>query len=127
MHDKHLFEYSVIRLVPCVDRGEFVNVGVILYCPDEQFLRSAIEINHDRVRSICPTIDFREVSQHLNAVEKICEGGKEAGPIGSLPTGERFRWLTAPRSTIVQSSPVHTGICSDPVDTIEKLMAKMVR
>ena len=127
MQEKHLFEYSVIRLVPCVDRGEFINVGVILYCPDQRYLRCEIEMNEGRVLSICPSIDLAEAMEHLAAFKKISEGGDDSGPIGSLPVGERFRWLTAPRSTIVQTSPVHTGICTTPAEIMEHLLSKMVR
>lgn len=127
MQEKHLFEYAIVRLVPCVEREEFVNVGVVVYCREKQFLKSAFELNESRVRAICSDVDIDEVSEHLRSFEQICIGGEAAGPIGKLPAGERFRWLTAPRSTIVQTSPVHTGLSTDVGSTLEMLLAKMVR
>lgn len=127
MQEKHLFEYAIVRLVPCVEREEFVNVGVVVYCREKGFLRSAFELNEARVRAICSDVDIDEVKEHLRSFEQICTGGESAGPIGKLPAGERFRWLTAPRSTIVQTSPVHTGLSADVGSTLEALLAKMVR
>ncbi len=127
MHDKHLFEYAVIRLVPSVEREEFLNVGVILYCQQEDFLRIGYELDEDRLRAFSSSLPVAEIEQHLMAFEKISAGGDDAGPIGQLPTGARFRWLTAPRSTIVQISSVHTGLCSDPAEKLAELLTKMVR
>ena len=127
MQEKHLFEYATVRLVPCVEREEFVNVGVVVYCREKQFVKSAFELNEARVRAICSDVDLNEVREHLRSFEQICIGGGAAGPIGKLPAGERFRWLTAPRSTIVQTSPVHTGLSTDVQETLETLLAKMVR
>jgi hypothetical protein len=127
VQEKHLFEYATVRLVPCVEREEFVNVGVVVYCRERQFLKSAFELNEARVRAICSDVDLGEVREHLRSFEQICAGGEAAGPIGKLPGGERFRWLTAPRSTIVQTSPVHTGLTTDVNETLETLLAKMVR
>ena len=127
MQEKHLFEYAIVRLVPCVEREEFVNVGVVVYCRERQFLKSAFELNETRVRAICADVDVDEVREHLRSFEQICSGGDTAGPIGKLPAGERFRWLTAPRSTIVQTSPVHTGLSRDVDETLEALLVKMVR
>jgi hypothetical protein len=127
VQEKRLFEYAVVRLVPCVERQEFLNVGIIVYCPDEKILMSKTEPDEARILHLCPTVDMREVREHLNALERICAGGESAGPIGVLPVGERFRWLTAPRSTIVQTSPVHTGLCSDAAETMERLLDTMVR
>ena len=127
MQEKHLFEYAIVRLVPCVEREEFVNVGVVVYCREKGFLRSAFELNENRVRAICSDVDIAEIREHLRSFEQICTGGESAGPIGKLPAGERFRWLTAPRSTIVQTSPVHTGLSTDVNETLETLLGKMVR
>ena len=127
MQEKHLFEYSVIRLVPCVEREEFLNVGVIVYSRERGFLKSAFELNHDRLLAICDDLDTSEMNAHLRSFEQICLGGEDAGPIGKLPQGERFRWLTAPRSTVVQTSPVHTGLSEDIEKTLQELLAKMVR
>jgi hypothetical protein len=126
VQEKHLFDFAVVRLVPCVEREEFVNVGVVLYCHEKNYLRSAFDLNETRVRAVCADVDIDEVKEHLSAFEQICIGGESAGPIGLLPAGERFRWLTAPRSTIVQTSPVHTGLSTDVEETLETLLAKMV-
>ncbi len=127
MQDKDLFEYSIIRLVPSVERQEFINVGAIVYCPDAGRLQSAFELNEQRIRAMSSDVDLEEVRDHLAAIEQICVGGEPAGRIGTLPPGERFRWLTAPRSTIVQMSPVHTGVSCDPEETMGSIMDRMVR
>ena len=127
MSEKQLFEYAVIRLVPCVDRQEFINVGVILYSGLKKFLRADFELNETRLQALCRDTKIEEIREHLDAFARICDGGADAGPIGKLSAGERFRWLTAPRSTIVQTSPVHTGMCFDLEQTLEDLMVKMVK
>lgn len=127
MREKELFEYAVIRVMPRVEREEFQNVGVILYCPAQDFLQTAFELNEERLRTFGPDLPVSEIEEHLLAFERICAGGAEAGAIGELPPGERFRWLTAPRSTVVQTSPVHTGLCSDAGETLAGLLAKLVR
>ena len=127
MREKELFEYAVIRVIPRVEREEFLNVGVILYCPAQDFLQSAFELHEERLCTLAPDLTISEIKEHLLAFERICAGGAEAGTIGALPPGERFRWLTAPRSTIVQTSPVHTGLCSDARETLARLLAKLVR
>jgi hypothetical protein len=124
---KHLFEYAVIRLVPCVEREEFLNVGVILYCGAEKFLQTAFELNESRIRALASELDIAEIREHLKGFERVCAGGADAGAIGQLPTSERFRWLTAPRSTIVQTSPVHTGLCSSAADTLSQLLTKLAQ
>ena len=127
MQDKHLFEYAVIRLVPSVEREEFFNVGVILYCQEEDFLEIGYDLNEQRLGAFSSHLPVAEIAEHLQAFEKISAGGDDAGPIGQLPIGARFRWLTAPRSTIVQISSVHTGLCSDPAEQLNELLTKMVR
>jgi hypothetical protein len=127
VRERHLFEYAVIRLVPCVEREEFLNVGVIVYCPPQVFLQTAFELNEKRLRAFNGDLKISEIEEHLLAFERICLGGAEGGAIGKLPPGERFRWLTAPRSTIVQTSPVHTGLCSDARETLARLLSKLVR
>lgn len=127
MQDKHLFEYAVIRLVPSVEREEFLNVGVILYCQQEDFLRISYDLNEQRLGAFSSSLSLAEIDQHLQAFAKISAGGDDAGPIGQLPIGARFRWLTAPRSTIVQVSSVHTGLCTNPSDKLTELLTKMVR
>jgi Protein of unknown function (DUF3037) len=127
VREKQLFEYAVIRLVPCVEREEFLNVGVIVYCPAQDFLQTAFELNEERLRPFGYDLKISEIEEHLLAFERICAGGAKAGAIGKLPAGERFRWLTAPRSTVVQTSPVHTGLCLDARETLMRLLAKLVR
>jgi hypothetical protein len=126
MQDKQLFEYAVIRVVPRVERGEFLNVGVILFCKKLQFLETKFQINENRIKNFCPEIDIEILQEHLNTFEKICRGDKGSGPIGKLPLAERFRWLTATRSTIVQTSKTHPGFCKDPSETLAKLFEQLV-
>ena len=127
MPDHSTYDYAVIRVVPRVDREEFVNVGVIVSCPSRDFLDCRIEVDEARLRALFPGIDLDLVRRHLGSIPAICRGGDEAGPIGKLPPRERFRWLIAPRSTIIQSSPAHTGRCDDPPALMEHLLETMVR
>ena len=122
-----IYDYAVIRVVPRVERAEFVNVGVILSCQDESFLDARIEIDEARLLALHPAIDLEAVRAHLATIPAICAGGEAAGPIGKLSRRERFDWLTAPRSTIIQTSPVHMGRCTEPQTAIEHLMNTMVR
>lgn len=126
MQEKHLFEYAVIRVMPRVEREEFLNVGVILYCPPQNFLRTAFELDGGRLRAFVCDLEVAEIQEHLRAFGDICAGGEGSGPIGKLSAGERFRWLTAPRSTIVQTSAVHTGLSADAGRTLDHLMEKLV-
>ena len=126
MPDKYRYDYAVIRVVPKVDREEFINAGVIVSCPDLSFLDATIKLNEDRLLALDPTIDLDLVTDHLEAIPTICRGGGEAGTIGGLPQRQRFHWLVAPRSTIIQTSPVHTGRCHDPAVALERLIATMV-
>lgn len=126
MQEKHLFEYAVIRVVPCVDREEFLNVGVILYCASKGFLQTVYTLPPARLQAFAATLDVEELQERLRAFECICAGGKNGGTIGQLPLASRFRWLTATRSTVVQTSPVHPGLCADPQETINKLHAQLV-
>ena len=127
MQEQHLFEYAVIRVVPRVEREEFVNVGVILFCPSLRFLEVIFEVNAPRLRALSAGLDLDEVNAYLLALKQICEGKKEGGTIGALPPASRFRWLTATRSTIVQASKVHPGLCNDPQVTVETLFDDLVR
>ena len=127
MQEKHLYDYAVIRVLPRVDREEFINVGVILFCASQNFLRAECSIDPERLAAFAAGADLSELQGHLDSVCRICKGGDEAGPIGRLSRGERFRWLSAPRSTIVQCSPVHTGLTEDPERTLANLMEKHVR
>ncbi len=121
------FDYSVVRVVPRVERGEFVNAGVILSCPGQNYLKARVELDAERLAALDPNFDRETVERHLNAIPLICEGGPQAGPIGLLPQRARFHWLVAPRSTIIQTSPVHTGFCEDGDAVLEHLFEKMVR
>src|SRR4051812_5081851 len=121
------FDYAVIRVVPRVEREEFVNVGVIVSCPVKDFLEARIEIDEPKLRALDPAIDLEVVRMHLASIPLICAGGEKAGPIGKLPARERFRWLIAARSTMIQASPAHSGRCEDPQGLIERLMDTMVR
>ena len=127
MQDKHLFEYAIIRVVPRVEREEFLNVGVILYCADENFLNTKCELNKEKLSVMCDDLDFDDLQKRLYAFEQICKGTEEGGPIGKLPIASRFRWLTAARSTIVQTSPVHPGLCSNALETLDKLYEELVK
>ena len=126
MPEKHLFEYAVIRIVPCVERGEFLNVGVILYCSAEGFLQTKYVLPEDRLRAFSADLDLPDLHERLHAFERICAGRKEGGTIGQLPIVARFRWLTATRSTVVQTSPVHPGLCADAEKTLARLFAQLV-
>ncbi|KAA5546628.1 DUF3037 domain-containing protein [Adhaeribacter rhizoryzae] len=126
MPEKHLFEYAVIRVVPCVEREEFMNVGVILYCASQGFLQTIYSLPAERLRAFNPELNIPELQERLRAFERICAGRSQGGSIGQLPIASRFRWLTATRSTVVQTSAVHPGLCTDPKETLEKLYAKLV-
>jgi len=121
------FDYAVIRVVPRVERGELINAGVILFCLQKDFLRAKVEINEPRLRALWPEIDLDLVRQHLEAIPRICDGTPDAGPIGKLSLRERFHWLVAPRSTIIQISPVHSGLCDHPEQALDELFRQAVR
>ena len=120
------FDYAVVRVVPRVERGEFVNAGVIVSCPTKGYLKARVELDAERLAAIDPSADRETVERHLAAIPAICEGGPDAGPIGLLPQRARFHWLVAPRSTIIQTSPVHTGFCEDGDRILERLFKTMV-
>ena len=120
------FEYAVLRVVPRVERGEFINAGVVLYCQADGFLGARVHLDADRLLALDPAIDLEAVRAHLEAVRSVCAGGHEAGSVGRLPLGERFGWLVAPRSTVMQPSPVHTGLTDDPEAELERLLSRMV-
>lgn len=120
------FEYALLRVVPRPERGEFVNAGVVLYCPALRFLGARVHLDPERLRALDPKLDPEAVLAHLEAVRTVCAGGQRAGPIGLLPPGERFGWLVAPRSTVVQPSPVHTGLADDPERALEHFVRVMV-
>jgi hypothetical protein len=126
MQEKHLFEYAVIRVVPRVEREEFINVGVILYCSSKKFLQTTFNLNEEKLTSLYKDVDVTELQHRLSAFKTVCTGGKSGGTIGALPIASRFRWLTATRSTIVQTSPVHPGLCIEPQETLERLYNELV-
>lgn len=126
MPENHLYEYAVVRLVPQVEREEFLNIGVVLYCAKLRFLETAFTLDENRLKVFSGTFNMQEVENHLRSFEKICQGGKEGGAIGMLPNADRFRWLTATRSTIIQCSKVHPGFCADPGKTLMKLHRQLV-
>jgi len=124
---EHTYDYAIIRVVPRVDRGEQVNVGVILSCPDVDFLDARIELDEAVVLALDPAVDLAAVRATLDVIPAVCRGGPEAGPIGQLPSRGRFRWLVSPRSTIIQPSEVHTGRTADPAACLEHLVERVVR
>lgn len=127
MHAQRSYDYAVIRVVPRVERQEFVNAGVILWCQDLDFIEARIELDEARLRALDARVDLEAVRKHLASFTIICAGGADAGPIGKLSKRERFDWLVAPRSTIIQTSAVHTGRCVDSSSTMERLLETMVR
>jgi hypothetical protein len=123
----HPYEWAILRVVPRVERCEFVNAGAVVYCQALDFLEAQIDLDADRARALAPDLDVDGVRRHLDAVRDLCAGSPRAGAAGTRPAGERFRWLTAPRSTVVQPSPVHTGVTTDPAAELARLMEVMVR
>jgi hypothetical protein len=121
------YDYAVVRVVPRVEREEFINAGIILSCPTQDYLGARIELDENRLRALDPRANLESVRAHLASIPLICAGGPQAGPIGLLSRRERFHWLVAPRSTIIQVSPVHTGRCTDVPGTLEHLLEVMVR
>ncbi len=124
----HSFEYAILRVVPRVDRDEFVNAGVILYCRDRGFLAARVSLDTARLLALHPAAaaDLDAIQLALAAVPRIAAGDPDAGPIAQLDQAERFRWLVAPKSTITQTGPVHAGLCDDPATTLDHLLATMV-
>jgi hypothetical protein len=126
MQDKNLFEYAVIRVVPRVEREEFLNVGVVLYCPKQRFLQAVFQLDEIRLTAFSCKTDYEEIKENLEAFALICAGHEKAGPIGKLDPASRFRWLTATRSTVLQTSKVHPGFCNDAEETIHKLFRDLI-
>ena len=127
MHDHCPYDYAIIRVVPKVEREEFINVGVIVSCPARGFLEARIDVDEQRLRALDATLDIDSLRLPLATIPAICTGGEQAGPIGQLSQRERFYWLSAPRSTVIQISPVHTGLCKNPTAILEHLLDTMVR
>ena len=115
------FDYAVLRVVPRVDREEFINAAVVLFCLEKRYLDARVALNPDRLRALWPDADTDLIRQHLDAIPRICSGDPSAGPIARLSQRERFHWLTSPRSTILQPGPVHTGVCDETSDLLDRL------
>jgi pimeloyl-ACP methyl ester carboxylesterase len=120
------FQYAVLRLVPRVEREEFLNVGVIVFCRTRQFLRARVALDPRRVQALSPDVDLAAVGEHLDARVRVAAGDADAGPIAALPQSERFHWLVAPSSTVIQTSSVHSGLCEDPEGVLDRLFAQLV-
>jgi hypothetical protein len=121
------FDYAVVRVVPRVERGELINAGVIVSCPTQSYLAASNALDADRLRALSPATDVAEVLAALALIPLIAAGDLRGGPMAALPRGERFHWLVAPRSAIIQTSPVHTGLCDDPSSALEQLLDRLVR
>ncbi|HZI12456.1 MAG TPA: DUF3037 domain-containing protein [Myxococcus sp.] len=125
------FDYAILRVVPRVEREEFINAGVVLFCATQRFLGVRVELDEARLRALAPDVDVELVRGHLESFRRVCEGGKESGPIGRLPQKERWHWLVAPRSTVIQTGPVHSGLCREPrpepAQALEHLLDTVVR
>ena len=127
MSAEHTYDYAIIRVVPRVDRGEQVNVGVIVSCPGADFLDAQIELDEALLTALDPAVDVAAVRANLAVIPAVCRGDADAGPIAALDARARFRWLVAPRSTIIQPSAVHTGRTTDPARCLDALMTRVVR
>jgi hypothetical protein len=127
VHDLRTYDYAIVRVVPRVERGEFVNAGIILSCDVERVLRAGIELDEAALLALDAGVDLEVVRSTLSTIPAICAGGADAGDIGKLSARERFHWLVSPKSTIVQTSPVHTGRCNDLDAALEHLMNRMIR
>ena len=123
----HAYDWVTLRVVPRVERCEFINAGVVVYCRQLDYLGAAVELDDPRAQALDPAVDLATVRRHLRSVEDLCAGAPTAGANGARPPGERFRWLAAPRSTVVQPSPVHTGLTADPAAELQRLLDVMVR
>ena len=126
MSTRCAFEYAVVRVVPRVEREEFINAGVVLFCDEHGFLGARVCLDEARLRALAPSADAALVRDHLEAIPRICRGGPDSGPIGQLPLRERWRWLVAPRSTILQMSPAHGGLAVDPGEALARLFGELV-
>jgi hypothetical protein len=120
------FDYAVIRVVPRVEREEFVNAGIVLFCLGRRFLQARVQVQPERLHALWPSLDLEVVGRHLEALVRVCQGSTDAGPIARLSQRERFHWTVAPRSTIIQISAVHSGLCDDPELAIQRLFRELV-
>ena len=126
MPAQHSFDYTIIRVVPHVERQEFINAGVILFCKSLNFLDACIDFELKRLQTLTADADLRMIREHLNTISQICAGGENAGYFKEMSQAERFHWLSAPSSTIIQTSPVHCGLCTDPREALERLYRLLV-
>jgi hypothetical protein len=126
LHEYGSYDYAILRVVPCAERGEFVNVGVVLHSSEHAFLKSRVYLDQRRLAALWPDLDLDLVQPHLEAFPRVCEGDQAAGPIARLSRRERFHWLVSPRSTIIQVSPVHSGITVSPDATLHELFQRLV-
>jgi hypothetical protein len=124
--DRKAFQYTVLRVVPDVERGERINVGVILYSPQRKFLGARVHVDHDRLAAVAPDLDVAALERHLKSLVAVADGAPDGGPIAQLPQSERFGALSAPSSTIVQPSDVHTGVCDDGSNELDELFRRLV-
>ena len=120
------YSYAIVRVVPRVERGECINVGVILFARTRRFLEARIELDPARLHALAPEVESELIARHLDTFVAICAGKPEGGPLAALPQSERFHWLTAPRSTMIQTSPVHVGRCADPQAALDDLLSGYV-
>ena len=120
------FQYAIVRVVPLVERGACLNAGVVLFCRPRKFLEARIALDEERLRALAPGADLPAIRAHLDAFARVAAGDPAAGPIAELPASERFHWLVAPSSTMIQCSPVHTGLSDDPAGELDKLVARLV-
>lgn len=126
MPEKHLYEYAVIRMVPKVEREEFCNVGIVLFCKKQKYLRVLFQLDEQKLRMLCNEIDIQQLQQNMESFEKICQGDKQGGPIARLDVPSRFRWLTAVRSSVIQTSRPHPGMSYDLDQTLNRLFRELV-
>ena len=126
MPDRRPFQYTILRLVPSIERGECINVGVVLFGRQHHFLDARMALDPDRLRVLAPGLDLSAVEPHLHAIEAVLAGDPEAGTLAGLDQSERFGWVAARSSTVIQASEVHTGMTTDPAATLERLFEQLV-
>jgi hypothetical protein len=124
--ERKAFQYAILRVVPSIERGERLNGGVALLCPERRFLGIRVALDEERLRALAPSVDPAAIRAALEAIVAVAEGDSSAGPLASLSPSERFGWLAAPSSTVIQPSAIHTGLCDDPVETLDHLFASLV-
>ncbi len=120
------YDFAIIRIVPRVDRQEFINAGVVVFCPTRKYLKAKVLVDEPRLRALWPNLDVPLIRQHLEPFPDVCAGDPGAGPIAAKPLRERFHWVVAPRSTMIQISPVHTGLCESPDAVLDELFTSLV-